>query len=192
MNSAGNNKKTGYLVMALFLVGLTAYSDAMKDLAEIQQLALSAGQVIAQWSSAPAEIPQLPPAVLTVETCQSKQPTPPLELPWLDNVQENTEPSAGAPGRPQQNKELRVRVKPSTDEIATKVKKLQRFELDAADFEVRISKDQFPEASEPFTFELPTMLKLKARKHNTIKMNPRDREMLLKTLNRSINLRIAS
>ena len=188
MNSAGKNKKTGYLVIALFLVGLTAYSNAMKELTEVQHLALSAGQVIAQWAnttpSAPAENPQIPPAVLTVATCHSNQPTPPLELPWLDNVRENTEP--------QQTTELRVRVKPSSDEIAAKVKRVRRFEIDAADYEVRISKDQFPEPGESFSFEVPAMLKAKARQHNTIKINPRDHEMLLKTLNRSINLRIAS
>jgi hypothetical protein len=32
----------------------------------------------------------------------------------------------------------------------------------------------------------------KARKPGAIKISPRDREILLKTLNRSINLRIAS
>ncbi len=41
--------------------------------------------------------------------------------------------------------------------------------------------------------ELPvSTFKVKTRKHGGIKINPRDREMLLKTLNRSINLRIAS
>jgi hypothetical protein len=37
-----------------------------------------------------------------------------------------------------------------------------------------------------------TPYKTKARKHRVIRINPRDREMLLKTLNRGINLRSAS
>jgi hypothetical protein len=60
-------------------------------------------------------------------------------------------------------------------------------------FEVRISPDDNEETDEAITSELPlTMFKAKARRHRAIRINPRDREILLKTLNRSINLRIAS
>ena len=78
-------------------------------------------------------------------------------------------------------------------EIA-KLKKLQRIDIDADAFEVRIPSAPFPEAGElPASTDTPSFtFKAKARKHNTFRISPRDREMLLKTLNRSINLRSAS
>src|SRR5215211_1594899 len=111
MNNTGNNKNTGYLVVVLLFVGMTAYSNAMKDLAEIQRLTLNASRLIAGWSNtaAPAEIP--PPPV-KLETCESRKPAAPVDLPWLAGVEETTEPSAAAPVRSQQN-ERRVQAKPA-------------------------------------------------------------------------------
>ena len=192
MNSAGNNKKAGYLVIALLLVGLTAYSNAVKDLTEIQRLALGANQLIAQWSTetVPAEIPsipqtqipppQIPQAIAKLETCESRlhRATPSVVAPV--RLQEKVETSKRS-----------VRVKPTTQQIA-KAKKATRFEFDAADFAYQMSTQQFPLPTEPVSVELPlTMFKAKARKFNNFRINPRDREMLLKTLNRSINLRSA-
>jgi hypothetical protein len=99
-----------------------------------------------------------------------------------------------APERTQQRRtqkiERRVITIPSEAEIA---RKLQRIGINADEFEVRIPNVPFPEAGEPAATELPSFtFKARARKHGAIKLNPRDREILLKTLNRSINLRIAS
>ena len=182
---SGNNKNTGYLVVALLLVGLTAYSNAVKELTQIHQLTLGAGRLIAQWSSetVPAEIPPvaptvIKPTVLKVETCESRRPLEPVVEPTdLPDKVERIERA--------------VRVKPAADHIA-KAEKVRRVNINADDLEVRVSTDQFPEPVEPLAFELPaSALKAKARKHNIIRINSRDREMLLKTLNRSINLRIA-
>ena len=185
MNSAGNNKKTGYLVIALLLVGLTAYSNAVKELTEIQRLTSGASQLIAQWSqeTVPAEIPQIPQTVIKHETCESKRLAAVAEVPSIPDV-----PETVVPIRVERSKRP-AREKPSTDLLA-KVKKATRFEFDAADFAFQMSTDQLPET--PIAFEVPaSAFKAKARKYHFNKFNPRDREILLKTLNRNLNLRTA-
>jgi hypothetical protein len=87
MNSTGrNNDKTGYLVILLLVVGLTAFSNSMKELAQIHEVTVDAGRLVAQWSNniAPAEVPQMPeipqaaltpqdpPVVVKLNRCQSK------------------------------------------------------------------------------------------------------------------------
>ena len=205
MSTRRHSENSGYLVILLLVVGLSAFSHSVKELTEIHQLTVDASRLVAQWSGnfTPAEIPQTVVRIEKLESCESrKQSAPAVELPWLNETPEpQTAPSAVAPGRPRQNKperlerpekiERRVITIPNEAEIA-KLKKLQRIGIDAGEFEVRIPN--VPEAAEPgstpeiqaFTF------RAKARKPGAIKFNPRDREMILKTLNRSINLRIAS
>ena len=196
MNGTGRNgEKSGYLVILLLVVGLTAFSHSMKELTEIHHLTLDASRLIAQWSGnvTPVETPQTIVRIEKHESCDIKQSTPSVELPWLN---EETEPSAVAPGRSQQTRiqkiERRVFVGPSETEIA-KLKRLPRFEINADEFEVRVPVDvQNLDSDEPVVAEFPaTAFKAKARRHNVLRINPRDRDILLKTLNRSINLRIA-
>src|SRR5215212_8098681 len=205
MNSTGrHSEKSGYLVILLLVVGLTAFSHSMKELTEIHHLTLDASRSIAQWSGniTPAEIPQTPitlekiDKIAKIETCESKQSAAPVELPWLDDTREQpTPPSAVRPGRKQiriERPNRSVNIGPSEADIA-ELKKLPRVKIDADEFEVRIPTVQLPEAGDTVSPEIPEFtFKAKARKHGTLRMNPRDREMLLKTLNRSINLRIAS
>jgi len=170
MRSTGRHgEKSGYLVIMLLMVGLTAFSHSMKELTEIHQLTLDASRVVAQWSGnvTPAEIPQVPQAAQTIvrveklDTCESKQ---------LDQAVE----------RKIQRIERPVEV--------AKLKKPRHVDIDADAFEVRVPAVQVPDSDEfpAFTF------KTKTRKPGASRINPRDREILLKTLNRSINLRIAS
>jgi tellurite resistance protein len=170
MNNTGrNSEKSGYLVIMLLVVGLTAFSHSMKELTEIHQLTLDASRLVAQWSGnvTPAELPQIPQVAQTVvriekhESCESKE-------------------SAQAVERKIQRAERPVEV--------AKLKKPRRVDIDADAFEVRVPTVQIPDSDEfpAFTF------KTKTRKPGAFRINPRDREMLLKTLNRSINLRIAS
>jgi hypothetical protein len=180
MNSTGRkSEKSGYLVILLLVVGLTAFSHSMKELTEIHQLTLDASRLVAQWSGnvTPAEIPQIP-------SCQSQQSVQAaVELPRI------TEPGVVAPARTQQSKTLKIerRVIPSEAQIA-KLKKLPHIDIDADSFEVRVPTGQTTDSDELPTFTFKT----KTRKPGASKINPRDREILLKTLNRSINLRIAS
>jgi hypothetical protein len=153
-------------------------------------LSLEASRLIAQWSDkvVPAAVP--PQTVMKLESCEIKQSTPSVELPWLDNAadEETTEPiDEVAPVPPV----LAHRAKPSRVQIS-KLKKLRRLNIDPVQFEVRIPPDHDAEQDEVITSEIPlSMFRAKSRKHGAIRLNPRDREILLKTLNRSINLRIA-
>lgn len=196
-----------YRVILLLAVAFTAFSSAMKELNQLQQFALDASHVIAQLSDkfAPNPVPQIPeiqPAI-KVETCDIKQSLPAVELPWLENEKR---PSAVVP-RPSQLIEVtrsekrpvnRTRV---ADVQIAKQWKFPKFETkqfpqidkDPVAFEFTIPSDHDFDTDAQITSEfLMTMSKAKNRRHGTIKISPRDREVLLKTLNRSINLRIAS
>lgn len=193
-NTDQNGEKAGYRVILLLVVGLAAFSSAMKELNQVQQLSLEVGQLMAQWSDkiAPAQIPQtaFKQTAAKLETCESKQSAPSVELPWIDSVarEKTTELSAVAPRQP----ELVHPAKPSGVQIV-RLKKQRRIDIDPVQLEVRISTDH---DAEPDEEAIPSVLplnlfKAKSRKHGAIRINPRDREMLLKTVNRSINLRIA-
>lgn len=199
MNSTGRHgEKSGYLVILLLVVGLAAFSHSMKELTEIHQLTLDASRLVAQWSGnvTPAEIPQVPQIAQTVvriekhQSCQSRQSSPAVELPWL------TAPASVAPVRKQIKNERIESVSrsiiPNEAQIA-KLKKLQHIDISADAFEVRVPAVQLPDSDESVTTEFPAFtFKTKTRKPGAYKINPRDREILLKTLSRSINLRIAS
>jgi|GEM_PF-3273065 len=192
--NTGRNKNTSYLVAFLLMVGLTAVSNSMRELAEIQQFTLDTSRLIAQYI-APAEIPQV--VVAKLESCESRQVTPSVEVQWLEDVGDITEPNAQvtvpAPPAEVQRVARRVRVKPSEIQLA-QIDMFRQFEFHQKPFEFRISSDDNDDSDAPVAVQLPlTMFKAKNRKHNNvIRLNTRDREMILKTLNRSITLRTAS
>ena len=160
MNSTGqNNDKASYRIILLLVVGMAAFSSAMKELNQIQQLGQDASRLIADWSATivPVEVPQTPaPVLVKTESCELKQSTPSVELPWLTHVAEVEET------------EVPMVVKRASKADVIKVKKVRPIEIDPVQFEVRIP-----------------------RRNGSFRINTRDREMLLKTFNRSINLRIA-
>ena len=173
-------------VILLIVVGLAAFSSAMNELNQLQAFTLNASRFIAQWSDQiiPAQTPHtaLKLETVKVESCESnkklQQSVPSIELPWLDD---NDTPAVTE--RPRAS-----RVQP------VKLRRAPRVHLDPVQLEVRMAADA--ERDEIITSELLPLtqfqFKVKNRKHGTLRINPRDREMLLKTLNRSINLRIAS
>ena len=165
MNSTGqNNDKASYRIILLLVVGLAAFSSAMKELNQLQQLGLDASSLIAQWSAtiSPVEVPQPPaPMVVKTESCELKQSIPSVELPWLEKSE--------APV-------LIKRASINKGDVI-KVKKIRRIDIDPVHFEVSIPAVHVEE--------------VKTRRNGSFRINTRDREMLLKTFNRSINLRIA-
>lgn len=171
-----------YRVILLLVVGLTAFSSAMKELNDVRQLALDTTKFVAQVAENVApnpvpQIPEIPQTAIKVETapavtCEIKQSLPSVELPWLGQDQK---PRAVVP-RPSQVIELAKLEKP-----AIRVKKLPQIDIHPVAFEFTIPSD--PDGEPVF--------KMKTRRHDTFRINPRDREFL-KTLNRSINLRVAS
>ena len=203
MNSTGQNReKSGYKVLLLLVVGLTAFSSAMKDLNHLRQFTLDASELIAEWSDKVSPAPEVPPlpqtlqvhqTAIKVETCELKQSQPSVELPWLSNVVAprpvETKPRAITP-RPSQVIDFKSDLPlPSETQIA-KLKKIPQFDFDSASFVFRIVNGDEPDGV--ITTELPkSEVKSRPRRYREIKINPRDREML-KSINRSINLRFAS
>lgn len=189
-------------MLLLLVVGMTAFSSAMKELNQLQQFALGASDLIAEWSDKFYPVQEVPPVPQTteiqttikVETCELKQSLPSVELPWLSNAAarpvEPKPPRAIVP-RPSQVIDFKNDPPlPSEIQIA-KLKKIPQIDIDTVQFAFRIAN-----GDEPNVFvatELPkSEVKNRARRYREIKINPRDREMLWKSLNRSINLRSAS
>jgi len=176
-----------YKVILLLAVGLTAFSSAMKELNQIQQIALDASRLAGQLAEniAPNPIPpqtsELPNAVVKVEveparTCEIKQSLPAVELPWLE--QDKT-PRAVVP-RPSQVIDL-AKVDRPVNRAMAKLKKLPQFDIDPVAFEFTIPSDHDADA----------VFKINTRRHDAFRINPRDRDVF-KILNRSFYLRIAS
>lgn len=202
MNSTGQHgEKASYRIILLLVVGLTAFSSAMKELNQLQEFGLEASRLAAEWSGKliPGEVPPTNP-VITIEntplTCENRelqQSAPSVELPWLDNEEA---PAAPAPER------IKIRkVAPPappvveqpvlTDSQIARLRQLRRLEIDPVQFEVRILSELDAEAAAPAAPELPLYtFKAKSRKHSPVR-TPREREIILKSLNRSINLRTA-
>jgi len=201
MQSTGTNKKkTGYLVALLLVVGLTGFSNSMRELAEVHRFTLDTSHLIAQYF-VHAEIPQTAQIVVAkLESCESKRVEKSIEVEWLDDVEGITEPgeevSVRTPRVEVKKIERRERAKSGEFQLAT-LNKLRHFDFGSKPFEFKVSSDDNDEIGDQIPAPLPitmttTTFRAKNRKHNVIKLNPRDREMILKTLNRSINLRIAS
>ena len=192
MNNKGQSaKNSGHLVILLAVVGLVAFSSAMKDLSRLHEFALDASDLVASLSTKATPTVEIPPTVVKLETCELsktvEQSIPSVELPWLDDVAEERievkeiEP----PQAPERLRRDKVRV--------VRPGRVPRVDFDPVQLEVRVSNDHGAESDVTIPTEFPQFtFKTKTRKHNVIRISPRDREMLLKTLNRSINLRIAS
>src|SRR5262245_33270532 len=103
-NTDQSGEKNGYKVILLLVVGLAAFSSALKELNQLQQFSLEASRLVAQLSEkfAPAEVPAVPSTtevqqmVVKVESCDLKQSAPTVELPWLSNVAPVTKPAPKA------------------------------------------------------------------------------------------------
>ena len=204
MNTTGQNRQnSGYKTLLLLVVGLTAFSSAMKELNQLQQFALGASHLIAEWSDKfyPAQdvpaIPQtteLQQTTIKVETCKLKQSLPSVELPWLSNAAARpveTKPPRAVVPRPSQVIDFKNDPPlPSEIQIA-KLKKIPQIDFEAVQFAFRIAN--FDEPDVLVTTELlKSELKNKACKPREVRSNPRDREISLKSLNSCINLRFAS
>jgi hypothetical protein len=196
MNTAGN-KKSGYLVALLLVVGLAAFSNSMRELAEIHRFTLDTSRLIAQYVI-PAENPQIPQVVIAkLHSCKSRQAVPATDVEWLEDVEGITEPGvqAAVPAPPVAAerivRHIRIKSTDPTDFQLAKLDKLRQFEFHPAPFEFKVATDDSDGSDVPTPAQLQ-MFKAKIRKQNVIKFSTRDREMILRTLNRSINLHTAS
>ena len=166
--------------MALLLVvGLAAFSNSMRELAEIQQFTLDTSRLIAQYI-APAETPQIPQVVVAkLNSCERRQAVPSVGLD-VEALTEPVQPTVPAPP---------VKVQRVVARVASKPTEPTEFQLANLDKLTQIGFQAAPFKFNPQQFEFKVSTN---RKQNVFKLNTRDRERILRTLNRSINLRTAS
>ncbi|HJT65191.1 MAG TPA: hypothetical protein VJ749_01985 [Pyrinomonadaceae bacterium] len=183
-------------MILLLVVGLAAFSSAMKELNQVRDLTLEATNLVAQWKDAIA--PADPMVTVSVETCQNSKtllpPPPPLQaLPPLP------------PAAPVQSDDVDVVVPeaPSAPEVAPpappavrevpKPRRALRPAHDAAEVRVLLSTNDLVEKSIKDAVESDQSLKqLRTKNRRFIFITPDGHDVILKTLNRSVNLRSAS
>src|SRR6185369_1254212 len=131
-----------YKVMLILAVGLTAFSSAMKELNQIQQFALDASRLAGQLAESvapnpiPPQTPELPQAIVKVETCEIKQSLPSVDLPWLE---QEKAPRAVVP-RPSQVIDL-AKVERPVNRAVAKLKRFPQVDIDPVAFEFTIPSD---------------------------------------------------
>jgi hypothetical protein len=205
MNSVGQSgDRKSYRIILLIAVGLTAFSSAMKELNVLREFARDTNNLVVSWSKAvapetqhaPEVVPAEVPAPPAVEVCDNSHNLP--EIASLDHV----ELGGGVAQEAVKIKDVGKTVvaerskRRNIQTVATlradrsagiDLMELRKQARREGDFKVMILADSENEAQiafpSGFEFKVP-----KVRTHRTIK--PEERE-ILRTLNRSLNLRSA-
>ena len=190
-NTGQGSEKRSYRVVLLLFAGLVAFSSAMKELNQVHRLTLQTSGLIARWSD--AIVPSEHQALLAqVETCEKTKvrvlPLPPLPPPAVSPVAPPA-PEIAAPAL----------VPPATPRAAPvapapKPRRVVRPTHDDAEVRVLLSTDDLVEKSLRDAAEADVILKaLKAKnRRHQILITPDGKDVILKSFNRSINLRSAS
>ena len=206
MNSVGQSgDRKSYRIILLLVVGLTAFSSAMKELNLLREFSRDTSNMVASLSKAVVpEAPEPPkvvipapvaPVVEQVEVCDSRNELQEVEL--VDHLQlggdvaraevKNKEAGTKAVAERSKRRDVRAvatfRSHRSADiELIELRKQVRR----AADLKVMIMADSDGEVE----LAIPPAFEFKAPKAKTYRqpITPDQRE-LLKTLNRSLNLR---
>jgi len=188
-NTGQASEKKSYRVILLLVVGLAAFSSAMKELNQVRDMTVEASNLVAQVRDAFA--PADPMVTVSVETCQNSKmlvspPPPVMALPPVAPIQSDAVdvvvPEAAPPAPPA----------PAVREVP-KPRRVVRPTHDAAEVRVLVPTEDFIEKSLKDAFEGDQSFKtFKTRNRRFIFVSPEGHDVILKTLNRSVNLRSAS
>ena len=190
------SEKRSYRVILLLIVGLAAFSSAMKELNQVHELTLQTGQLLAQWTGPLAN--EQNEMLVKVESCDSKIPVPPVPaLPSLPAV----------PVAPPAPPEVEVVVPDVQPQVAppapvappAKPRRVIRVHRDAAataktveipEVRIIVSTEEILDKAFKQAFEADFNQKaLKAKNRRHVWIGSEGRDVILKSLNRSINLR---
>ena len=199
-NTGQGSEKRSYRVILLLIVGLAAFSSAMKELNQVHELTLQTGQLIAQWTdSLPNHRNEM---LVKVDTCDSKIQPPLPAVPALPAMPSapavSAVPSAPAdveivvPDALPQAAPPAPEVRPAKPRRVVRVQREVPATASAETPEVRvfISTEEVINKALKDAFEADLNLKaLKAKNRRHLLISPDGRDVLLKSLNRSINLR---
>src|SRR5689334_866776 len=195
-NTGQASEKKSYRVILLLVVALAAFSSAMKELNQVRDMTVEASNLVAQWKQAIA--PADPMVTLSVETCQNTRtlvPPPPLQaLPPAPAAPVQADAmDVVVPAAPPAPEAVPVQPAPPAVREAPKPKRAVRSAHDAAEVRVLVSKDDFVEKTIKDAFESDQSVKaFRTRNRRFIFVTPEGHDIILKTLNRSVNLRSAS
>jgi hypothetical protein len=189
-NTSQGSENKSYRVILFLFVGLVAFSSAMKEFKQIHQLTQQTSALVARWSHSIAPVEHY--AILgQAQTCERTKilvpPAPPLPAPAVPAFElqapEIPAPALVPPTPP------RAPVVP-----AAKPRREVRPSNDDAEVRVLLSTDDLVEKSLRDALEANATLKaLKAKNRRPqIFITPDGKDVILKSLNRSINLRSAS
>jgi len=209
MNSVGQSgEKKSYRVLLLLVVGLAAFSSAMKELNQVREFTRDARNLVASWSKAVEPAPAVD-RVVPVEVPRTAARLEVCENAYAGNA---TEPLPGVRGgvvvaeeqaQPVKIKEVAqtvVTVRPPRREAQT-LRKLRSVDIDldelrnlarrAADLKVLMKADGDEEAE--ISVPVPTEhdLHLPKVELRQFKVGTKEHDVFMKTLNRSVNVRSA-
>jgi hypothetical protein len=196
------SEKRSYRVILLLIVGLAAFSSAMKELNQVHELTLQTGQLVAQWTdSLSSEKNEM---LVKADTCDSKVLAPPVpDLPPLPPVPDVAVP-ADVPSAPADIELVVPAPLPQTAPPAppvppAKPRRVVRIQREAAvtakvaeapEVRVFVSTEGMVDKALKDAFQVDMNQKaFKAKNRRHIWIGPEGRDVILKTLNRSINLR---
>lgn len=209
MNSVGQSgDKKSYRVILLLVVGLAAFSSAMKELNQVREFTREASNLVASWSKAVEPAPavdrlvpvEVPRTAARLEVCENSNPGAPAEpmAPVQGGVvvaQEQTQPV-----EVKEAPQTVVTVRSPRREVQVQtLRKLRPIEIDlvelrnearrAADLRVLMKAD----SDEELEISVPPDLKLYLPKVELrqFKIGTKEHDVILKSLNRSINVRSA-
>lgn len=194
-NTGQGSEKKSYRVILLLIVGLAAFSSAMKELNQVHALTLETGQLIARWTDVlPGHQNEM---LVKVDTCDSKILPPMPAMPALPAVPPVPDVPAVPPAM--SDGEIVVPDSPPAAPEAPRVKprRVVRVQRDAAVVSAHASEVKVFVSTEAavakalkdaFVFDFhQKALKAKNRRH--VIVSPDGRDVILKSLNRSYNLR---
>ena len=211
MNSVGQSgDRKSYRVILLLIVGLTAFSSAMKELNLLRESARDTSNLVASWArwsgaltpdgpevpKAPDVVPVPVPPVEEVEVCENSHTLP--ELEQVDHLQlggnvaraEVKNKDVGkivVAERSKHRNEQAVATLRGRRSADIELMELRNQVRRGANFKVMIMADHDREAQ----IALPSDFEFKVPKVKTYRAIRPDERELLKTLNRGLNLRSA-
>ena len=196
------SEKRSYRIVLLLIVGLAAFSSAMKELNKVHELTLQTGELIAQWTGSMAN--EKNEMLVKVDTCDSQIPVPPLPalppMPAMPTVAPAVPPAPPADVKidaPDALPPVAPPAAPAVPEVP-KPRRVVRVHREAAatakaaevpEVKVIVSSEEILDRVLKDAFEADTNLKaLKAKNRRHFVISPNG-DVLLKSMNRSINLR---
>jgi hypothetical protein len=208
MNSVGpSGDKKSYRVILLLMVGLAAFSSAMKELNQVREFTREAGNLVASLAKAVEPAPavdrivpvEVPRTAARLEVCETSHAGNAAEPPVQGGVivaQEQTQPI-----EVREAAQTVVTVRPPRREVQVQtLRKLRPVEIDLVELrnEARRAMDlkvlMMADSDEEAEISIPPDLNLhlpRVKALRQFKVWTKEHDVFLKSLNRSINVRSA-